>query len=789
MRETSHLGICLIQGGIIQFANPAIAKMAGCPLEQIRGTSVFQWFSETERPRIEEQHRRRLQGDPVPEVFQSHIVNIDGCELDVEVIVNIISLSEDVTACIVIDDITEQKLADRISKLRRTLLMDFHENHDFQKSLHHVLKTTLQLSGMDCGAIYALTEDGSMQKEESIDLAGQDEGLEEAIANVADYSTLFGQDIPRYWPVEGFSPALRGKGFQSVVSFSIGREINRMALIILGSRKLKTIPPLLQSKHQLLMTHLRKLFEYFDYQQANTASEKRYFRLLHSMTGYLYWMEDSAFGKTTFTHHEGSERVCGFTAEELNRMPNHFHPLIPAEDEEIFITSLLECNETHKPVTFEHHLRHKDGTLRWVSNTLVPRIEEDNRIMGFDGMISDITERRQMLEKLQESEEKFQQLANHVDEGFWIYDFRKNDIVFKTPGFTKVLSFSDHTPRWNHAKFLSYILQEDRDAAMEALLNPPANAEFRVFDKDKKIRWIRCRTFPIRDEAGNVIRLAGIAADITQYKEAAEKEHIHQMQLIQADKMSSLGILVSGVAHEINNPNNLIMFNSDILEEIIQDLLPILNEYAESHPETKVGGLSLEAIEKQLPSLFKGITSGSERIKTIVQNLKNFMRSDSGELDQIVHINKVVEDGVMIVENLIKKSTTRFSLELAPEIPELIGNGQQIEQVIINLLTNACQALHNPDKAITVTTLYRSKQKAVEVIVQDEGEGISPENLKRIMDPFFTTKRDTGGTGIGLSVSYSIVEAHQGKLTFESKVNQGTKVTLSLPVKQGGSFV
>ena len=147
-----------------------------------------------------------------------------------------------------------------------------------------------------------------------------------------------------------------------------------------------------------------------------------------------------------------------------------------------------------------------------------------------------------------------------------------------------------------------------------------------------------------------------------------------------------------------------------------------------------------------------------------------------------VDLNNVVSKAVGLTGNLIKKSTRRFTLACRPNLPTFLGNAQRIEQVVINLIVNACQALPDMDRAITVSTGFDPDPKQIVFEVQDEGQGIDPMVLKRITDPFFTTRREKGGTGLGLAISERIVLDHGGRMTFESTPGQGTIVRLTFPL-------
>lgn len=256
----------------------------------------------------------------------------------------------------------------------------------------------------------------------------------------------------------------------------------------------------------------------------------------------------------------------------------------------------------------------------------------------------------------------------------------------------------------------------------------------------------------------------------------------HQQQLIQADKMASLGTLVSGMAHEINNPNSLTLLNIPILTKAYRSIERILENHYREHGDFSMGGLEYSEMREEIPHMLTETLSGAERIKRIVEDLKDFARQSDPSLVEEVSMNQVVETAVRLIDNSIKKSTRNFNLNLSKGLPPVKGNAQRIEQVVINLVMNACQALANPDKGVYVETLYDNRKEHVICRVTDEGGGITEENMHHLTDPFFTTKRETGGTGLGLSVSATIVQQHGGSLDFASTAGQGSTVTLSLPV-------
>ncbi len=256
----------------------------------------------------------------------------------------------------------------------------------------------------------------------------------------------------------------------------------------------------------------------------------------------------------------------------------------------------------------------------------------------------------------------------------------------------------------------------------------------------------------------------------------------HQEQLIQADKMASLGVLVSGVAHEINNPTGLLMLNLPLLKSAWEDALPYLDKLAEEDPDLTIGGFPYTRIKGEIPYLLEEMQHSTDRIRNIVNDLKDFAREQPDEVAHEVDLNVVVATAVRLVDKSIRTATDHFELHLDQRMPTVLGSSQRIEQVIINLILNACDALESKDDQLHVSTLISHDRKEAIIAIEDTGCGIPAEVLPRLTDPFYTTKRERGGTGLGLSVSAGIIKALQGRLSFDSVEGEGTTVTVTFPL-------
>jgi PAS domain S-box-containing protein len=305
----------------------------------------------------------------------------------------------------------------------------------------------------------------------------------------------------------------------------------------------------------------------------------------------------------------------------------------------------------------------------------------------------------------------------------------------------------------------------------------PGVLEMKIIQKDTQVCWVRVTPVLFYNTDGSIRSYKGYVQDISEYKEVCAERDESRKQLIQADKMKSLGVLVAGVAHEINNPNNLISFNGDLLSRFWNDVIQN-NCITDDIIICEMNG---NEFITEYSKLLESVKEGSYRIKKIVESLKEFAQGDSGSFHDTVDINRVIDSSLFILSALIKSENIKVSHTLASNVPCIKGNFLQIEQVIINLITNACQASQTKELLVSISTEFTDNK--VVVSVSDTGDGIT--DIESIFDPFYTTKRDEGGTGLGLSISYGIIKNHGGDMQFESYVGQGTTARLVFPIRGG----
>ncbi|MBF4558466.1 hybrid sensor histidine kinase/response regulator [Pseudomonas sp. p50] len=264
-----------------------------------------------------------------------------------------------------------------------------------------------------------------------------------------------------------------------------------------------------------------------------------------------------------------------------------------------------------------------------------------------------------------------------------------------------------------------------------------------------------------------------------------------ESQLVQSEKLASLGQLAAGVAHEINNPIGFISSNLGTLDGYFKQLQEMLDAYRDA--EDAIGSserverlqqlreqVELEFLREDIPLLIKESKDGINRVGQIVKDLKDFSRVDASEEWQWVNLQQGIESTLNIVANELKyKADVLKAYQVLPDIECLPS---QINQVIMNLIVNASQAI-GPERG-TLTLRTGQADERVWIEVEDTGAGIAPQNLQKIFDPFFTTKPVGQGTGLGLSLSYGIVKKHRGEISVRSEVGVGTTFRVELPIRQ-----
>jgi signal transduction histidine kinase len=353
--------------------------------------------------------------------------------------------------------------------------------------------------------------------------------------------------------------------------------------------------------------------------------------------------------------------------------------------------------------------------------------------------------------------------------------------------------------------------------AMKGLNNSVYNVTHRVRKLDGNYIWVLSEgKVTERDQNGRALRMTGINRDITELKLAEDKikaqinqisqsnielkkaysklEHT-QSQLLQSEKMASIGQLAAGVAHEINNPVGYVNSNLSTLKRYASDIFTLLNKYESTVALVKGNQellddlhefrkkINLAYIQRNTMDLLTESLEGLDHVKTIVDDLRNFSHTASEETWKSADIQQILESSLNMVANELK-SKCEIRKEYSP-LPKVFCLPLRLNQVFINLLQNAAQSI----KEHGVVTLRTGQtDNKVWIEISDTGQGIDEKNMNRIYDPFFTTKPIGRGTGLGLALSYGIVKKHMGKIDVHSEVGKGTTFRIWLPIKQNSEI-
>ena len=267
---------------------------------------------------------------------------------------------------------------------------------------------------------------------------------------------------------------------------------------------------------------------------------------------------------------------------------------------------------------------------------------------------------------------------------------------------------------------------------------------------------------------------------LTELQDANEENRETQAKLVHTAKMASLGQLVAGIAHELNNPISFIYSNVSHLSDYGQRLIRLV-QTAEKSPkdlEKVKEEVEFDYIVKDLPKLIQSCEEGARRTRDIVLGLRNFSRLDEAKVKEVD-----IHDGIdSTLDLLAGEMRPRIKVvKKYGEIPPILCYPSQLNQVFMNVISNAIHAIKDSG-VITITTSLKTKNQ-VEISIRDSGVGMSKEVQERLFDPFFTTKGVSQGTGLGMSITYGIVEKHGGEIRVKSKLGQGTEFIILLPIK------
>jgi two-component system cell cycle sensor histidine kinase/response regulator CckA len=381
-------------------------------------------------------------------------------------------------------------------------------------------------------------------------------------------------------------------------------------------------------------------------------------------------------------------------------------------------------------------MKSQDELLEEISN-LRGRVEETERLYK---------KCESEKEALWEKEEKFRLVTETIQDVFYMVTPGHKKMLYISPGYEKIWGRTRESLYDNPRSFLDSIYPADRPSVEKEMYDPKKDIEYRIIRPDGSIRWIRARAFPICDEGGNIVKLTGVATDITDLKEKIA-------QLKDAESLSAIGRMVAFVAHEVRNPLQIIQAGVETLEQI-------------SPQDTQ-------------QEILEELRLGVDVLNATISQLLDFARRPEFEIGP-VKVREVVDYSLRSIERKLRN--IHLHTHYMPEQANILVDKEKFAPVLINVVQNAVEAMPSGgDISITSNSFEQDGEKWARITIADSGCGIPQEALERMSEPFFTTK--LGGIGLGLSICRKITQAHRGSINIKSKENEGTIVEIVVPAQ------
>lgn len=515
-------------------------------------------------------------------------------------------------------------------------------------------------------------------------------------------------------------------------------------------------------------------------QQMNTRlqqSEEKY-RLLADQSPDIRYRTDLE-GKVVYTS-PAIHKLFGYTVEEGIGM-NVADIYVDPNQRKKFLTALQHDGYVNN---FTAQVKRKDGSTWWAATSAQFYRDHDGNILGVDGVTRDITEQKEAESALRRSEEQWDRTFNSFIDIVTLQDTDLRIVKANSAACTTLDLPCDAIE--------GHLCHELFHGSKEICPGCPVLETKKSFEPysreiyhEKLGKTFLVSAAPVLDELGELEYIAHVAKDITEWKQMEER-------LFLSEKMTSIAGLAAGVAHEINTPLSGILQSGQLISMGLDPSSPANRETAAKHG---VDLASFQAYfqEQELDFFMDGIKSSAIKASKIIKGLLEFSRPHEGDFSTH-NLNKLIQDALTLARSdydLSKKYdiiNVTIIEEYSAVLPDVVCVSSEIEQVILNLIQNGVQAMVEiMDREHRISLRTREAGELARIEVEDNGPGMDAETQKQIFNPFFTTKEVGDGTGLGLSVSYSIIcEKHHGKIWVESEPGKGARFIIELPLTQGG---
>jgi PAS domain S-box-containing protein len=473
-------------------------------------------------------------------------------------------------------------------------------------------------------------------------------------------------------------------------------------------------------------------------------------------------------------------RIFGRAPQEFEVTYETFLNFVHPEDREFVNQSVNKALYEYQPYRIDHRIILADGRERIVHEQAEVIFDEAGRPIQMIGTIQDISEFKRTKDELRKSKAMLQSIFDGISDPLILLG---EDLIIQTINRPTLDYYTIKNPDQIIGK-PCFVGLGNQTEICDGCTIPEAVSEGREQKFQRRSlknpeQFEEVSLYPIIDNSGNIEATIFRIHDITEEKRM-------ERQLIQSEKLASIGVLVSGIAHEINNPNNYISVNIPILRDYINTVIPIIDEYAEKHPDLEILHMPYAEFREDIIELLDNIQYGSRQIKSIVKDLKVFSKPDQDKPIEKIDLKPMFEKVLAFCRSKIRKTVKTFNVNIPENLPEMLIDRKPLEQTLINLLINAANAFDKPisdnSRVDLVVSMDDSKENQLIIEVSDNGRGMDEKTIEKIFDPFFTTNPSDEGTGLGMYIVHNLIEKIGGRIQVESKLGEGSKFTVILDI-------
>lgn len=488
------------------------------------------------------------------------------------------------------------------------------------------------------------------------------------------------------------------------------------------------------------------------------------------------------------------ERAFGHPAAQI--MGEKVEHLLPTARERAALRAFRQrmVHQRPAPEAWHGRLQTTTGGIRDIRADWDYRYLSDGALAGFICVVTDTTREREVEDQLRAAKVFYQELLDGLTTHIAVLDEQGRVVIVNAAWRNLCAGGGEEPDRWegkDHHTVCRHAAPENSTAMGECLkgIQRVTSGEQDHFELQyacpaaPETRWFSFRASLLAHQGKRWVIVA--REEITERKRHEQAALQHERELLQADKMASLGVLVGGVAHEISNPNHLIRNHLSFLSEVWASIRPMLDRYHRDHGDFQLAGLDYAALRAEIPHDFTEMVRASRQIESVVYELKQYMREAPEEALEQVDMNGALTGALTLLHTMVSQDTGRLEVDRADSLPPFLACEQRVEQVIINLVQNACQAAAETGGTVRVRTWHEPETQTVCLLVHDDGPGIAPEHLASVTQPFFTTRREAGGTGLGLAIARRLTEKYSGTLALASEPGRGTGALLRFPACDG----